>query len=224
MDESALLDIILFAGIAVFLVFRLRSVLGQKNGTEKTRQNPFTPKPPGASSEPDVLVPIRPSIALPSVANDADQPATLAGTLQKLASYDPRFNEKLFLDGARAAFTMIVTAFADGDTDTLRPLLAESVYGSFASAIETRKAAGETRTTRILRIKDAGLDAAKLDGTIAHLTVILTSEQIDATRDANGTVIDGDAVRPVEVIDIWTFTRDMSSPDPNWALSETRVG
>ena len=211
------IEIVIFAMIAAFLVYRLRSVLGRRHGDERQRPNPFTPPP----ARPDnvVSMPQRPAGA--PVA--PDEPQSLAASLAQISAADPTFDEKTFVQGARGAFQMIVEAFARGDTATLRPLLSDDVYDSFVQAIRQREAAGETRETRIDRIQDVDITEARLDGRDALVTVRVVSDQIDVTRNAQGEVVDGDPKQPIEVVDIWTFRRNTRARDPNWALVETRT-
>ena len=125
-----------------------------------------------------------------------------------------------FVDGARAAYEMIVTAFALGDHQTLRNLLSDEVYDNFASAIEAREAASETLETTITTMKAADIVDAGLDGKIAEVTVKFVSDMISVSHDDDGEVIAGTSAEH-EVTDIWTFGRDTGSRDPNWTLVAT---
>ena len=136
---------------------------------------------------------------------------------------DPGFDLSGFLEGAKAAFAMIVEAFARGDKAALRPLLSDEVFTSFAAAIDEREQLGRTITTELVSIGGAELVGAAMRGTTARLTVRFKSEQINVTRDRDGEVIDGDPHAILEAVDIWTFERDTRSRDPNWLLVETRT-
>jgi len=125
--------------------------------------------------------------------------------------------------GARQAFEMIVDAFARGDTEALRPLLADDVYGGFAEAIEQRREAGETLETEVVAIKQAEAVEARMDGPHAYVTVRFVSDQVNVTRDAEGNIVDGDPDQLAEIVDLWTFGRDTSTRDPNWELVSTGV-
>ncbi|CAO3415356.1 Tim44/TimA family putative adaptor protein [Azospirillum doebereinerae] len=220
-DGFVFIEIIIFAMIAAFLVYRLRSVLGRRTGEEQQRPNPFTARP----NQPDNVVPLpdrnrpRPDVAPPS-----DEPVSLAVALEQIKAADPNFDEKHFLEGAKAAFQMIVEAFARGDTATLRPLLADDVYENFARAIRDRQTAGEQYETRVDLVREADVVEARLGADYtARVTVKLVSDQMNVLRDRNGAVIDGDPDAVVEATDIWTFARNTRARDPNWALVETRV-
>jgi predicted lipid-binding transport protein (Tim44 family) len=224
-EGSFLIDIVIFGMIAVFLVYRLRSVLGRRHGEERQRPNPFAAPParPGAPEARDnvVALPGRPRAAAPDAA--PDEPRSLADNIAAVAAADPTFEEKSFLQGAKAAFDMIVSAFAQGDTATLRPLLSDEVYDNFAAAIRERQRRGETLETRILAVRDADVVEAALEGRTALVTVRFVSDQVNVTRGADGAALDGDPEQPLEVVDIWTFARNTRSRDPNWSLIETRV-
>jgi predicted lipid-binding transport protein (Tim44 family) len=224
MGESFFLfDILLFAVIAAFLVFRLRNVLGRRTGLEQRRQNPLAspPRAPDPRAEPSdnvVTLPERPRDAAPPVA----EPGAATGLTQiKIA--DRSFNERGFLDGARAAFGMIVDAFARGDTGTLRPLLSDDLYDEFSEAIRARLASGETLEHKIESIESAEILEARMDGRTAYVTVKFVTRQTNATRDAQGAVTDGNPDKVIEVTDIWTFARNTRASDPNWTLVETRT-
>lgn len=220
-------DILIFAMVAAFLVYRLRSVLGRRHGEERQRPNPFAQRPPQAPGTPtddgDNVV------QLPDRGRGADMPtretpATLADGVRQIRAADPAFNERHFLHGARAAFEMIVGAFAAADTATLRPLLADDVYDNFAEAIRQRQAAGETLTTELKGFEGVELLDARMDGRHAICQVRFTTRQINVTRDSQGNIMDGDPDQALEVVDIWTFSRNVRSKDPNWLLVETRTG
>ncbi|WP_448192146.1 Tim44/TimA family putative adaptor protein [Azospirillum sp. sgz301742] len=212
------IEIVIFAMIAAFLVYRLRSVLGRRTGEERPRPNPFTPP----NARPDNVVPM-PSRAQAEASFAPDEPVSLAAALAQIHTADPNFDEKNFLQGARGAFQMIVEAFARGDTAALRPLLSDDVYDSFVQAIRHRQSVGETLETRIDRIRDADVIEARLSGNDAVITVKFVSDQINLVRNAQGEIIDGDPKQPIEGVDIWTFRRNIRARDPNWSLVETRT-
>jgi len=216
-----IIDIIIFGGIAAFFAWKLWSVLGTKTGDERSRQNPY--------QQPDVTT-VRPSAeADPTViegrareVNNA-APNSLAAAVSQISQAYPDFDEKQFLAGARAAFTMIVEAFAKGDEATLKTLLRPNVMAGFTTEIERRHAAGETLETRIVRILAADISAARVEGSTATVTVDFTSEQISVTRNAAGEVIDGNPSKAEHVAESWVFERDITSRDPNWFLVATRL-
>ena len=222
-------DIILFAMVAAFLVLRLRSVLGRRTGNEP-RRDPLlrraeAPTDKIAENIADKVVSLgsRSAAVRPPVATEPPADAVAAG-LERIASVDPGFDPAQFLEGARAAFEMIVGAFAAGDKDRLRPLLSDEVYTPFAAAIDERAAARETLETRIVGLKRLDIVEAGLTGRIARVTVKFVSDQINVLRAHDGSVVDGDPDQPVEKTDFWSFARDTGSNDPNWVLEATASG
>lgn len=227
------LDILFFAAIAVFLVFRLRGVLGKRIGTEQKNARDYADKrlnpekPANDTRRDDDKV-----VALPDRSGDRNakpEPATSAAPvgplelgLTQIRAVDPNFSKDGFLDGAKAAFEMIVGAYAAGDVGTLRPLLSNDVFERFKGAIEQRRKAGETLSTTLVGIKSAEIIEAGLQDRIASVTVKFVSEQVNVTTDAGGKVVDGEASQVTTVTDIWTFTRNTRARDPNWSLVATR--
>jgi predicted lipid-binding transport protein (Tim44 family) len=225
------IDIILLAAVAGFLVLRLRSVLGRRGGHEEPpeRYDPFKAEKPENEAEDKVVhLPDRseqgqgakPAAENLSGSEGADTPLAAGITQIKLA--DSSFDETSFLDGAKGAFDMVINAFGQGDTRTLRPLLSNDVYEDFAGAIKTRVDAGETLETTLIGVKEAELIEAELQGRTAFATVKFVSEQINVTRDTEGKVVDGDPNHVASITDIWTFARNTRSRDPNWTLVATR--
>jgi predicted lipid-binding transport protein (Tim44 family) len=221
-DGYQYFDIILFAMVAGFLVLRLRSVLGRRTGTEKPR-DPFFGRFGGkndaaaqeSAADNVVALPPRPA------STEADSVGPSRG-LAQIRAVDPGFDEAHFLEGARGAFEIVVHGFASGDTATLRPLLSDEVYDRFAEAIRHRLDAKETQETTLVAVKSAEFAAAELNGRTAFATVKFTSDQVNVTRAADGTVVDGEPDHVVERTDFWTFARNTRSQDPNWLLVATR--
>ncbi len=215
-------DIILMGLIALFLVIKLRSVLGRRTGHERPRVNPYSQAQRQADEANDDNIVTLPHRIESDPQLETDGPGgSLNAQLAQIRALDPNFNPHDFVDGARVAFRMIIEAFANGDTGTLRPLLGDELYDGFSSAIRERLANDQRLETSIRDMKDVDLIDAKMDGRTAMVTVKFVSEQVSVTRDADGNVIDGDPDEVIEVIDIWTFARNTRSNDPNWTLVET---
>jgi predicted lipid-binding transport protein (Tim44 family) len=214
-------DIILFAMVAGFLVLRLRSVLGRRTGNER-RRDLFVRRPrPVAEKLPTLAEPSAVTVDPPAAAAGPD---TLTAGLDQVRRADPSFEPTQFLDGARIAFEMIVTAFAKGDKAALRPLLSDEVFQQFSAAIDERTTAKETLETRIVRLDSSDVVEAELLGRTAQATIKLVSHQINVTRAMDGSIVDGDPQHPTEKTDYWTFARDTRSSDPNWVLVATSSG
>jgi predicted lipid-binding transport protein (Tim44 family) len=154
----------------------------------------------------------------------AEPGTALALGLDAVAGEDKTFDAKHFVAGARAAYEMIVLAYAEGDRRALKNLLSREVYDGFEAAIRDRESKGETVETRFVAIDKSDITAAELRGRTAHITVRFVSQLISVTRDKSGNVIDGNPEKVTDVTDVWTFARDLSSRDPNWKLVATEAG
>jgi predicted lipid-binding transport protein (Tim44 family) len=216
------IDLILFAMVAAFLVLRLRGVLGKRTGYERPPQPQGVPGGPAARAEGVVeeIVPAKRDNTrrvIPDVRSPVGQ------GLARIASADPNFDPNGFLDGAEGAFRMIVAAFAQGDRETLRALLSEDTYAGFEGAITAREQAGESQRTELRSMHEMVIEGAELRGTVADVTTRFISDQVNMTTGRDGEIVAGsDAI--TEVIDIWTFQRDLATDDPAWRLVATRSG
>jgi len=215
-------EIVVFALVVAFLLFRLRSVLGRRTGNERPPQDAsirFFRNPPARA--PSVGAPPVIDATAARLAEPHEELPAPSG-LAQLKAVDKSFDETSFLRGARGAFELVVNLFAAGDTQGLRPLLSDEVYASFAQAVSERQSAKETHETTLVTIKACELAAVELTGTQATVTVKFVSDQVNVTRAADGKVVDGDPDHIVEKTDIWTFARDTRSRDPNWLLVATK--
>ncbi len=210
--------LVIFAGIAIFLVLRLRSVLGKRVGFERP---PLPPgQMPGFGNGPIIdgqAAPAQTGRAVP------DPRSALGERLMQIVNRDPQFDPPKFLNNAETNFRIIVTAFAAGDRATLKSLLSDPVYQTFDSAIAAREAAGERHRTEIKAILSAIIEDAQLLGDQAAIIVRFTSDQINLTLDTGGhPVIGTEAV--TEIVDLWTFERNLKTKDPIWRLAAARSG
>ena len=233
------IDIILFALVAAFLVFRLWGVLGRRDGHEGNYPDIFNRD---SESRDDNVVPFTdtdrdadivdaevepepgyegfspaPGRALPE-----DEISPLTRGLSDIQAADPGFVPSEFLSGARIAFEMTIDAFAAGNTTALKSLLGPEVLANFQRAIRDREAAGETLEETLVGINSADIVEAWLESKTAYVTVKFISEQISVTRDEHGDVVNGDPEKILELTDFWTFARSTRSRNPNWSLVETR--
>jgi predicted lipid-binding transport protein (Tim44 family) len=223
--------------IAVIIFWRLSSVLGRRTGNERPPIDPFSAReklekkladgsvaersgrrpPDAASSAPAGSA----SPAAPIWEGFAAKGSAAAKGLEKIANADRQFAPAAFLVGAKKAYEEIVTAFAAGDKQALKPLLSRDVYESFARAIDQRRQAGETLEMNFVGIGKAEIGGADLLGKKANITVRFTSDQISSRKDRSGDIVEGDPKKIREITDLWTFERDVSSRDPNWTLIAT---
>jgi predicted lipid-binding transport protein (Tim44 family) len=214
-DSFQIIDIVFFAMVAAFLVLRLRSVLGRRTGSERPPPAMGGPKKASPDNVIDLAAARKPALEpLPA--------GPVGDGLQAIRSADPDFSVDGFLSGARAAFAMIVEAFAAGEKSVLKPLLSPEVYGGFADAIDARSRAGETLDTELISVRSAEIIEAGLAGTVATVTVRFRSEQVNLIKDLEGRIVEGDPDRVADVTDEWSFARDTATSDPNWQLVATR--
>jgi predicted lipid-binding transport protein (Tim44 family) len=228
--ELQYFDIILFALIAIFLILRLRSVLGRKTGNEKqgptdvfgrrthedaAGQNQKDGNPP--SGEDNVY-------RLPDTSRNSETENQVSNpALTQIQLADRSFTQQDFLNGARMAFEMIVESFAKGDKETLKSLLSPEVYKNFATAIDDRASSDEHEETTLVGIKSAVIHDANVEGRTAYITIKFVSEEVSIVRNKAGDVISGDPNNVIEAEDLWTFARNMESSDPNWQLVATET-
>lgn len=227
---------IIFLALAVFIFLRLRSVLGQRTGRERPPYDISAARDAASVKDNVVALPGRAGDTAPAPSADSAVPLSdrwkdiaepgtpIARGFEAIAEKDASFDPKGFLGGAKGAYEMIVTAFAQGDRRTLKDLLSSDVYDGFDAAIREREQRGETAETRFVGIDKAEITGAELRGRTAQVTVRFNSQIVSVTRDKAGTVVDGNADRVTDVNDVWTFARDVTSRDPNWKLVATEAG
>jgi len=221
-DGFQFIDIIIFAMVAAFLVLRLRSVLGRRTGHEKPPRTDRLGRPAEQAGESNDTVIQLPERAARETAG-AHEGDDLTGGLTQIKIADPAFDAEQFVGGARAALEMIVTSYAAGDKDTLRPLLSDEVFENFSQAIDVREQRNETLETTLVAIRTGDIVEATMDGRIAFVTIKFVSEQINVTRDAEGEPVDSDPTAVTDLTDIWTFARNTRSRNPNWTLVATEA-
>jgi predicted lipid-binding transport protein (Tim44 family) len=220
---------IVFALVAVFVAWKLRSVLGTRGPT----QPPLDRRPPGGFAPPPrggEVIDLKPAAAPsePPPAPDRWKGFAAPGTpaaagFDAIAAVAASFAPDSFLSGARTAYEMIVGAFAAGDLPTLRRLLAPEVLANFEKAIRDRVAAEQTMTTTLVSIDAANIIEARLAGMVASVAVRFAAKLASVTRDKAGVAIEGSPNDVVDHLDVWTFTRDVAAGDPNWLLAATQT-
>ena len=223
-------DIILFVMIAVFLILRLRGVLGRRDGHQGDFSDIFKQASKKEKQEDSEENNDENVIALENVTADInDQPEVepvpqtpLQTQLNSIVSADKDFDAEEFISGAHIAFEYILGAYAGGDSKALKPLLSIDVFDNFDLSIREREEAGQTMEETLIGISKAELVEVEMEGTVAQLTVKFVSDQVHALSDRDGNVVDGDPDKIVSVTDFWTFSRDTRSNDPNWLLAATR--
>ncbi len=216
--NSSLLQLLVLAGIAVFLILRLRSVLGTREGFEQPRM----PKPEaGRSPRPELeVIEGGPDLDITDhVAEDSEEAKALA----EMKRLEPSFNVADFLQGARGAYEMIVMGFENGDLEEIQPYLAEDIYESFVDGVAAREDQGLTIEAQFVGVREVKLAGATLDPDTkeAEIAVRFVGELTSAVRNEEGEIVEGSLTEVKRQKDTWAFSRNMGTDDPNWLLVST---
>jgi predicted lipid-binding transport protein (Tim44 family) len=236
MDEFFDLPTLIVIGLAIVILFRLRSVLGTRTGNERSPLERRGQEAPAKAGD-DTVVQMRPRpVEAPPDENAERQARRLATEIEQfsggnaetaaglkaIADADPGFSPKSFLEGAKAAYEMIVVAYAEGDRKTLKNLLDKEVYDGFERTITEREAAGQKVDFTFVGLPKIEISEAELDKRNALITIRFHAEVVSATRDKDGNLIEGNPDTVNTIADEWTFARSPKSRDPNWKLVTTR--
>ncbi|WP_424930317.1 Tim44/TimA family putative adaptor protein [Amaricoccus tamworthensis] len=216
---SQLVQIIILAGIALFLILRLKNVLGTREGFEKPRE--IKSQHDGTANRNFEV--IEGGTVDHDIADFVDVESDTGKALVEMKKADPEFSVAEFSHGARAAYEAIVVAYEEGDTDTLRDLLSPDVYQHFEAAIDERANRGYSVDATFVGIREVRITDALYDKTTneADITVRFVGELTSVVKDADGEIVEGSPDEVKQQKDVWTFTRDMTSENPNWLLSGT---
>lgn len=216
--NGSLIQLLVLAGIAIFLILKLRSVLGTRDGFEKP---------------PIPLDDVRPRVRRDfevieggvdhDITDHAPEGSEAARALADMKKAEPGFTVGPFLEGARGAYEMILIAFEKGELDKIRPFLSDDVEASFAEAIAAREREGLTVEASFVGMKELALQDATFnkDSRFAEISVRFVGEQTYVVRNKAGEIVEGSAREIKKSRDIWTFARQMGSDDPNWQLVAT---
>ncbi len=221
------LPTVIFALVALFVAFKLRSVLGMRSDSQRPTGGLLAPLRRAPGPAPTVAPTDAPAVTTAAAPPAADhwkglaEPDAFSG-LDAIAGADKGFDAQEFLSGARAAYDMVIHAFAVGDVATLRGLIAPEPFANFEKAIRARADSGHVMTTTVVSIDDARVAGAQLNGSAAQISVRFASKLASVTRDRAGAVVEGSATEVADHVDLWTFGRDVRSRDPNWLLTATQ--
>ncbi|NRB33974.1 MAG: Tim44 domain-containing protein [Rhodobacteraceae bacterium] len=218
--ESSMLQLLVLLGIAVFLVLRLRNVLGTREGFEK-------PPVPMPSQRSDVQRDFEVIEGGPDrdITDHVEEGSPQADALARMKGVEPSFGVSDFLQGARGAYEMIVMGFERGDLDDIKPFLAEDVYDAFVDAVAAREDQGLKTEAEFIGVRETRIADVSYDEDLrfAEVTVRFVGELTRVVRNADGTIVDGDPHAVKKQKDSWTFARTMGNDDPNWILVATGV-
>ncbi len=218
--NSAIIQILVLAGIAIFLILRLRSVLGTREGFEKPPVPMQGPKPSGSARHDFEVIEGGPDT---DITDNVPEGSDSAKALASMKRIEPAFNVTEFLSGARGAYEMILMAYETGDLDSVRAFLDPDVLESFAEGVRQREAQGLTIEANFVGVRELVLKEARFDpdSREAEITVRFVGELTSCVRDAEGKIVEGNPNEIKRQRDVWTFARQMGSDDPNWLLVAT---
>lgn len=216
--NSPILQLLVLAGIAIFLILRLKSVLGTRDGFEgPSRRQPAAGQAPRREFEvidggPDHDI-------IDHVAEDSEAATALAD----MKRIEPDFSVSTFLQGAREAYEMILMAFENGKLDEVMPFMDRDVYETFAQVVDEREKQGLTIEAEFIGVRELELADARFDQETrrAEIDVRAVAELVSVVRDAEGEIVEGEPGKPKRQKDLWTYERIMGSDDPNWRLVAT---
>lgn len=222
-------EIVILAMIAVFLVLRLYAVLGRRpEDSDEPLRRRLEQADPQATPRPMPSKLADKTPIAPRSAGPAPEPtgfdAGAEGGIRAIISADRRFDVTLFLTGAKAAYAMVLETYWRGDKDALAQLCERAVYEGFAAAIDARSEAGDTVDARLIRVNDARIVSADYEAPVARIQVRFVADIASVTRNGDGLVVAGSLNDAIESRDLWTFTRDLTSRDPDWQLDEADQG
>ncbi len=226
-DGFQYIDILLFAGIAIFLILKLGRTLGKRTGHETSADDliqPMSESPNDKGDDKDSV------ITLPSQRRrqeEADKQYSgennpLSIGIAEIKKIDQNFDPLNFIDGANMAFEMVLKAFVEADGNSLKMLLAPNVYENFSTAIREREKSNQHIEDTLVGIEKSDILEVSLEEDVANVTIKFITKQVNILYDIDNNIIEGDPHKVIDVIDIWTFSRDMKSNNPNWTLVSTR--
>lgn len=216
--SSSVIQLLVLAGIAVFLILKLRSVLGTREGFEKPPV-PLEDVRPRARRDFEVIEggPDR------DIVDHVPDGSPAAKALAAMKMAEPGFSVGDFLNGARGAYEMILMAFEKGDLASIKPFLSDEVNATFAEVVEAREREGLTIESHFVGLRELALQDATFDRSTreGEITVRFVGELTSVVRNKLGEVIEGSPTEIKRQRDVWTFARRMGVDDPNWQLAAT---
>jgi predicted lipid-binding transport protein (Tim44 family) len=218
MQNSPLLQLLVLAGIAIFLILRLKSVLGTREGFER----PESPQPPIESSRRHDFEVIEGGPDR-DVTDHVEEGSREADALYAMKAVEPSFSVSEFVGGARTAYEMIVMGFERGDLDAIKPFLAEDIFDTFVDVVAAREDEGLTIEAEFVGVREVKIVDATFDEDTqeAEITLRFLGELTSAVRNAEGEIIEGSVTEIKRQKDTWAFARKMGTDDPNWLLVST---
>ncbi len=216
--NSPTIQLLILLGIAIFLILKLKGVLGTREGFEKPPEQ-IDNKPAKAAPQFEVIE----GGLDRDITDHVKEDSVIAKTLGKMKDTDPDFSVSEFLQGAKGAYEMILMAFERGDMDAIKPFLSDDVFETFSEVVEAREKQGFTINATFIGVRETKLLKAKhlKTNSLGELTVRFIGEMTSVVHDKSGNIIEGSSTEIKRQKDVWTFARTMDSNDPNWKLVAT---
>ncbi len=222
MNNIPYLDILILAMIAVFIINRLRNVLGKKTGNESDIVEKFTQrKNTFKESEPDSISDQKVSNLNKNVNKNLHSNKKINSAINEILKIDNNFEINSFCDGAKKAFEFILTEYSNNNLKALEKLVSKNIYKAFKNQINLRSKKNEELEITVISAKNPEIKSVNLEKKhIAYLKLLFESEQVQITKNSKGEIIDGDNNQILQIKEFWTFSKDLKNTDPNWILEE----
>ncbi len=222
MNNIPYIDILILAMIAVFIINRLRNVLGKKTGNESDIVEKFTQRKNNfKESEPDSVSDQKISKSDKNIKKNLHSDKKINSTINEILKIDNNFEINSFCDGARKAFEFILTEYSNSNLKALEKLVSKNIYKAFESQINLRSKKNEKLEITVISVKNPVIKSVNLAKKhIAYFKLLFESEQVQITKNSKEEIIDGDNNQILQIREIWTFSKNLKSNDPNWILEE----
>ena len=222
MNNIPYIDILILAMIAVFIINRLRNVLGKKTGNESDIVEKFTQrKNTFKESEPDSVLDQKVTKLNNSIKKNLHSNKKINSAINEILEIDDKFEISSFCDGAKKAFEYILTEYSSDNLKALKNLVSENIYKAFEDQVNLRAKNKEKLEITVISVKNPEIKSVNLEKKyVAYFKLLFDSEQVQVTKNSNDEIIDGDNNQILQIKEIWTFSKNLKSKDPNWILEE----
>ena len=222
MNNIPYIDILILAMIAVFIINRLRNVLGKKTGNESDIVEKFTQrKNTFKESEPDSVLDQKVTKLNNSIKKNLHSNKKINSAINEILEIDDKFEISSFCDGAKKAFEYILTEYSSDNLKALKNLVSENIYKAFEDQVNLRAKNKEKLEITVISVKNPEIKSVNLEKKyVAYFKLLFDSEQVQVTKNSNDEIIDGDNNQILQIKEIWTFSKNLKSKNPNWILEE----
>ncbi len=222
MNNIPYIDILILAMIAVFIINRLRNVLGKKTGNESDIVEKFTQRKNNfKESDPDSISDQKVAKLDNSIKKNLHSNKKINSAINEILKVDNKFEINSFCDGAKKAFEFILTEYSNNNLKALEKLVSKNIFKAFENQINLRSKKNEELEITVISVKNPDIKSVNLEKKhFAYIKLLFESEQVQITKNSKGEIIDGDNNQILQIKEIWTFSKNLKSNDPNWILEE----